>query len=145
MASTKGEGEALDLNMGILIQIRDEIHKTNERLDTTNDRLDRLERRQSEDSVRLATEVLAVAKAVGEVRDLFRHNRLDRAKIENHERRITKPKNVRPDEVHGLYFASHADAEAACVFRMAMHASMPATTSDKLLCAPSSFAARGPK
>ena len=90
MASTKGEGEALDLNMGILIQIRDEIHKTNERLDTTNDRLDRLERRQSEDSVRLATEVLAVAKAVGEVRDLFRHNRLDRAKIENHERRITK-------------------------------------------------------
>ena len=97
MASKKRNGEPLDLNTKILIQIRDEIHKTNERLDktndrldTTNDRLDRLERRQTEDAVRLATEVVAVTKAVGEVRDLLRHNRLDRTKIEDHERRIAK-------------------------------------------------------
>lgn len=83
MASKKRDGEPPDLSTRILIQIRDEIHKTNERLD-------RLERRQTEDSVRLATELVGVAKAVAEVRDLLRDNRLDRKKIEDHERRIAK-------------------------------------------------------
>jgi septal ring factor EnvC (AmiA/AmiB activator) len=54
----------------------------------TNDRLERLERRQTEDSVRLATEVVAVAKAITEVRDLLREDRQLRAKIDEHDRRI---------------------------------------------------------
>ena len=83
MATKRRDGEPPDLSTRVLIQIRDEIHKTNERLD-------RLERRQTEDSVRLATELVSVAKAVGEVRDLLRDNRLDRTKIEDHERRIAQ-------------------------------------------------------
>jgi hypothetical protein len=37
----------------------------------TNERLERLERRQTETEIRLATELVAVAKAIGEVRDLL--------------------------------------------------------------------------
>ncbi len=61
----------------------------NGRLDTTNGRLKQLERRQTDDAVRLSTEVIAVAKAVGQVRDLLRDQRLDRDKMTDHERRIS--------------------------------------------------------
>ena len=50
--------------------------------------LDKLERRQTETETRLATEFVAVAKAVGEVRDLLKDQRIDRDKLEDHERRI---------------------------------------------------------
>ena len=74
---------AQDLTTEILIQIRDEIRKTNERLDSTNERLDstnerldstnerleRLEARQTETELRLATELVAVASAVRELKD----------------------------------------------------------------------------
>lgn len=58
----------------------------------TNERLDRLERRQTETEVRLATELVAVAKAIGEVRDLLRDQtdvRLRRceARLDDLERR----------------------------------------------------------
>ncbi len=39
---------------------------------------DRLERRQTETEVRLATEIVGVAFAVNEVRDLLKESRLDR-------------------------------------------------------------------
>jgi hypothetical protein len=56
----------------VLIEIRDEVRRTNERLGQTNERLSGLERRQTETEVRLATELVAVARAVNDVRDLLR-------------------------------------------------------------------------
>jgi HAMP domain-containing protein len=89
----KKRDEPGDLTTKILVQIRDELRKTNERLDKMTDRVEatneRLERRQTEDSVRLATEVVAVANAIGQVRDLLRDQRIDRKTIADHERRIT--------------------------------------------------------
>jgi hypothetical protein len=69
------------LTLGVLREIRDETRKTNERLD-------RLERRQTETEVRLATELLAVSSAVREVRDLLRTNLDVHVKVEDHEARI---------------------------------------------------------
>jgi hypothetical protein len=95
MASKKRSKPAPDLTTRILIQIGDGIDKTNERLDLTNERLDltnerldRLERRRTEDAVRVATELVAVATAVGQVRDLLRDQRVERGRLEDHERRI---------------------------------------------------------
>ncbi|MEK6609084.1 MAG: hypothetical protein AABZ30_15610 [Myxococcota bacterium] len=65
-----------------------EQHATNERLDATNERLDRLGRRQTETEVRLSTELVAVAKAVNDVRDLLRENLSVRGEVADHERRI---------------------------------------------------------
>jgi uncharacterized protein YPO0396 len=92
--------EPTDLTIEILKGIRDEAHKTNERLDTTNDRLDelrtdlvdrieRVERRQTETEVRLATELVAVGGAVREVRDLLREDRALRDRVDDHERRLS--------------------------------------------------------
>jgi predicted nucleic acid-binding Zn-ribbon protein len=79
----------------VLREIRDELRKTNERLDGTNQRLERvegrvesLERRQSEGEIRLASELVAVAKAVQEVRDLLRDNLTVQHRVDDHERRI---------------------------------------------------------
>lgn len=58
-----------DLTTEVLIQIRDEIKRTNERLERTNERLERIEKRQTESEVRLATELVAVAGAVHELRE----------------------------------------------------------------------------
>ncbi len=95
MASKKKNGGAGDLSTQILLQIRDEMRamhgeqrSTNERLDTTNERLDRLERRQGEDATRLATELVAVAGAVAQVRDLLREQHADRAQMEDFQRRL---------------------------------------------------------
>lgn len=88
MAGKRRDGEPKDLTTKILVQIRDELRKTNDRLDSTNERLERLERRQTEDAVRVATELVAVATAVGEVRDLLRDQRVDRKTLADHERRI---------------------------------------------------------
>lgn len=96
MASKKRNGHSRDLSTKILREIRDEMRgmrheqqATNERLDATNERLDRLEKRQTEDSVRLATELVAVARAVGEVRDLLRDQRVDKEKLDDHEKRLS--------------------------------------------------------
>ena len=63
----------------VLREIPDELKGTNVRLEGTNVRLDRVEsrvgtlgKRQTETEVRLASELVAVARAVGEVRDLLR-------------------------------------------------------------------------
>ncbi|HEY1691485.1 MAG TPA: hypothetical protein VGG39_04965 [Polyangiaceae bacterium] len=57
--------EPTDLTIEILKGIREEAHKTNERLDDLRDR-------QTATEVRLATELVGVAGAVREVRDLLR-------------------------------------------------------------------------
>ncbi len=96
MAAKRKNGSG-DLTTQILVQIRDEMRSmrgaldtTNARLERTNDRLERLENRHTEDITRLATEVIAVAKAVVEVRDLLREQRVDRTRLEDHEGRITR-------------------------------------------------------
>jgi hypothetical protein len=90
----------------ILKGIRDEVRGINSRLDATNSRLDetnerlealrddanirfeRLERRQVETELRLATELVAVAGAVREVRDQLREDRMLRGQVDDHERRL---------------------------------------------------------
>jgi hypothetical protein len=71
-----------DLTIEILKDIRDATRATNDRIDLTNaglgevvERIDRLEGRQTETEVRLTTELVAVAGAVREVRDLLRDDR----------------------------------------------------------------------
>jgi hypothetical protein len=98
--------EPTDLTIEILQGIRDEIRGTNARvdalrdelcgeirgtngrLDDTNTRLDRLERRQVEVETRVSTEIVAVAVAVREVRDLLREERALASQVDDHERRI---------------------------------------------------------
>jgi hypothetical protein len=52
------------------------------------DRIERVERRQTETEVRLAAELVAVGGAVREVRDLLREDRPLRGRIDDHERRL---------------------------------------------------------
>ena len=69
------------LTLEVLKDIRDEVRKTNERLE-------RLERRQTDTEVRLSTELVALASAVHEVGDMLRTNLSVRTKVEEHEARI---------------------------------------------------------
>jgi hypothetical protein len=84
---------------GELRELRGESRKTNERLDDlrtemgeqlgeVNGRLERVERRQTETETRLATELIAVAGAVRDVRDLLRDDRVIRERVDDHERRL---------------------------------------------------------
>jgi len=70
-----------DLTIEVLKSIRDELRGTNVRLD-------RVERRQADTEVRLATELVAVVGAVNEVRDLLREDRHLRDRVDDHERRL---------------------------------------------------------
>jgi hypothetical protein len=99
--------EPTDLTIEILRDIRDEAHQTNQRIDQTNERLDRtnerldelradlvdrierVERRQTETEIRLASELVAVGGAVREVRDLLREDRALRDRVDDHERRLS--------------------------------------------------------
>ena len=93
-----------DLTTDILIQIRDEMRKTREdlgaRIDTTNkelaatkeelsDGLRSLNKRQTETEVRFATEIVAVATAVNQLKDLLIEDRKLRQKVDDHEQRIS--------------------------------------------------------
>jgi hypothetical protein len=69
------------LTLEVLKDIRDEVRKTNERLE-------RLEQRQTDTEVRLSTELVALASAVHEVGDMLRTNLSVRTKVEEHEARI---------------------------------------------------------
>jgi hypothetical protein len=78
----------LSPTLQVLREIPDGIQQTNERLGRVEGRVEALERRQSESEIRLATELVAVAKAVGEVRDLLRDNLAAPRRVEDHEQRI---------------------------------------------------------
>src|SRR5438552_266926 len=78
----------------VLREIPDELKGTNVRLDRLESRVAAVEsriaalaNRQTETEVRLATEIIAVARAVGEVRDLLRDGLAIRAQVDDHERR----------------------------------------------------------
>jgi predicted nucleic acid-binding Zn-ribbon protein len=89
--------------LAVLREIREELkgtnarlEGTNTRLEGTNTRLDRVEsrvgaveKRQTEMEVRLATEIVAVGRAVGEVRDLLRDGLAVRTQVDDHERRLS--------------------------------------------------------
>lgn len=81
MASKKRNGGPRDLTTEVLVQIRDEMRPMREDLRKP-------QKRQSEDSTRLATELVSVAQAVIQVRDLLRDDRIERGRIDDHERRI---------------------------------------------------------
>ena len=83
----------------LLRGIRDEVVKTNERLDATrtelsatraelSGRLDRLERRQTESEIRLATAITAMAGTLIEVRDLLKDRAEDRDRMTQFEHRL---------------------------------------------------------
>lgn len=89
-----------DHTLAVLKQIRDAVTQTNARLDQTNecldqtradlsDRLDRLERRQTETEIRLATELTAVVGAVHALRDAVLADRDLRRTIADHEQRLS--------------------------------------------------------
>ena len=81
-------------------EIPDELKGTNVRLDRLESRVAAVEsriaalaNRQTETEVRLATEIIAVARAVGEARDLLRDGLAMRAQVDHHERRLSALEN----------------------------------------------------
>ncbi len=54
------------------MELGSELRATNERLDGVSERLDTVARRQVEAEMRIGTELISVAGAVREVRDLLR-------------------------------------------------------------------------
>lgn len=102
-------GEVLlgdDITVGILRSIRDEIRETRTelsaridevakrvgsvegRLESVDGRVESLERRQTATEMRLATELLAVVRAIHEVRDILRESLALAPKVADHEQRI---------------------------------------------------------
>ena len=84
-----------DLTLEVLKGIRSElqglrgdVRQTNERIEQTNERLERLEQRQTQSEVRLATEIMEVARGIGAVKDLLQTSLDLRPQVEDHERRI---------------------------------------------------------
>jgi len=88
----EGTNERLEGTNERLEGLADEVQglraDTVQRFDETNDRLGRLERRQTESDVRQSTELMAVVGAVREVRDLLGEDLGLRARVDDHERRI---------------------------------------------------------
>jgi hypothetical protein len=100
----RGINSRLDVTNSRLDETNERLDVTNSRLDETNERLEalrddtnirfeRFERRQAETELRLATELVAVAGAVREVRDQLREDRQLRVQVEDHERRLAALEN----------------------------------------------------
>jgi hypothetical protein len=66
--------------------LRDELH---EGLAGVTERMDRLEHRQTEADLRVATELIGVAGAVREMRDAYREERALSHRVDDHERRLS--------------------------------------------------------
>lgn len=95
-----------DLTIEILKDIRDEIRGTNARIDDTNARVDglredtnarfdetntrlaRLERRQIDADMRVATLLTSVANSIDDVRVMFREDRAVRGRVDDLDRRV---------------------------------------------------------
>jgi hypothetical protein len=77
-----------DLTTQILIEIRDAARATNERLDRTVERLDRLERRQVDAEIRISSELVAITGALRSFHDDFLAERPSRTILADHERRL---------------------------------------------------------
>ncbi len=81
-----------DLTLQVLTEIRDAVRQTNQRLDETrtelSERIGRVETRQTETEVRLATELTAVVGAVHSLRDVLLSDRELRRTVDDHELRL---------------------------------------------------------
>ncbi len=89
--------EPTDITIEILKSIRDELHEglvgvrgdLHEGLAGITGRMDRVERRQTEADLRVATELVAIASAVREMRDAYREERALSHRVDDHERRLS--------------------------------------------------------
>jgi septal ring factor EnvC (AmiA/AmiB activator) len=83
-----------DLTTQVLIEIREAIRETNaslsSRIDQTNERLDRVEKRQVATEVRLATELSEVSSGIRQLNDSLIDDRHFSARIADHEARIAR-------------------------------------------------------
>src|SRR5437868_2280474 len=88
-----------DLATEVLIQIRDETRANREEIKRTNEeihksrielseRIERLEKRQVESEVRLATELIGVSAAIKELTKLVAEDRQLRTQVADHEKRL---------------------------------------------------------
>ena len=95
--------EPTDITIEILRNIRDELHdglasvrtevasvrtELHEGLAGVTERMDRIDGRQTQAELRVATELVAVAGAVREMRDAYREERALRHRVDDHERRL---------------------------------------------------------
>jgi hypothetical protein len=82
-----------DLTTQVLVEIRDEIRSTrtdlSSRIDETNTRLDRLERRQVEGELRVGTELATLTGVMRDLRDKLIDDHGLRDVVVDHERRLT--------------------------------------------------------
>lgn len=83
-----------DLTVRILTEIRDELRETATALRAevaqVSERLDRLEQRQTEADVRVATELTAVATALNDIKAIVLDIRDDRARMNAFEVRLAR-------------------------------------------------------
>jgi hypothetical protein len=70
-------------------ELREELGSIREELHGLSGRMDRLEHRQVQTEIRLATELVAVVGAVHEVRDAILGERKLAATVDDHERRLS--------------------------------------------------------
>lgn len=86
--------EMPNLSTKILIEIRDEMKATrrdlSERLDTTNERLDLVARRQTESEVRISTELVALGGAVERLTLAYRADRTLQADMVDLKHRVSR-------------------------------------------------------
>lgn len=77
----------------ILKQIRDELRTTrtelSTRIDATNERLERLEKRQAETEIRLSTELVATVGAINSLKDVVLQAVASGKQVTDHEHRIS--------------------------------------------------------
>ena len=73
---------------GVRDEIRDKVQGVRDEVQGVSQRLDRLERRQTEAEMRVAMELIAVGGAVREMRDAFLADHSLRTRVEDHERRL---------------------------------------------------------
>jgi len=82
--------EPTDITIEILKSIRDELGGVRQELVGITGRMDRVERRQTEAELRVATEFVAVSGVVREMRDAYREERALSHRVDDHERRLSE-------------------------------------------------------
>ncbi len=85
----QGTNSRLEGVEGRLDSLHAEVGGLRKETHDTNVRVEDLARRQTESEIRLATEVVSVARGVGEVRDLLRDRLDDRQRVDDLERRVS--------------------------------------------------------
>ncbi len=90
--------EPTDITIEILKSIRDDLHEglagvrhdLLEGLAGVTGRMDRVERRQTEAELRIASELVAISGVVREMRDAYREERALSHRVDDHERRLSE-------------------------------------------------------